>query len=100
MNKTIATAALSFLTLGSLSLTLSSKVEALASPSATPVISELSTTQPTTQPTTQQPVVKADVSQDKATQEIAYGTYCETYTDGYRVYSCCIDSFGNWVCVW
>jgi hypothetical protein len=92
MNKTIATTALSLLTLGSLGLTLPSKVEALTAHNSNPVVAEL--------PTTPEPVLEAGINQDQATQEIAYGVYCESFTDGYRIYNCCLDSDGNWVCVW
>lgn len=92
MNRKIATVVLSCLSLGSLSLTLPSKVEAIASHSSSPVIAELSTPHLS--------AAKADLIQDQSTQEIAYGMYCETFTDGYTTYSCCLDSDGNWTCVW
>ncbi|GAB4380378.1 MAG: hypothetical protein Kow00121_36500 [Elainellaceae cyanobacterium] len=92
MNKKIATIALGFLTFGSLSVASSMKVEAFAH-SSNPLVIE-TTTSPT------QPIVKTDLVQNQSAQQVAYNVYCETYTDGYQVATCCIDSYGNWSCVW
>jgi hypothetical protein len=86
MNKTIASAALGFLALGSLSTGLTSKVNALTTPTVLPI--ETSTTVP-------QPVTVSD-----STQEIAYQVNCATdWINGRRV-TCCADSTGEWACVW
>ena len=29
---------------------------------------------------------------------VAYTVRCETHTNGYYTQTCCIDSYGNWVC--
>ncbi len=89
MNKIITGVTLGCLTIGSLAVGLSSKVEAFVSHTALPI--ENSTTSP-------QSVEQAE-QQPEVEQQIA-DALCEVdYVNGIPV-SCCMDEDGNWACVW
>lgn len=89
MNKIIASVTVGCLTIGSLAIGLSPKVEAFASRTTLPI--ENSTTSPKS--------VEQAEQQTEVEQQIA-STYCEVnYVNGMPV-SCCMDEYGNWACVW
>ena len=88
MNKLFATATLGLLTVGSLAIGSTFKVEAVTEKAVLPV--EKSSAVPQ--------VIKVE-KQDEQTQ-VAYAQYCEVnYVNGIPV-SCCLDDSGNWACVW
>lgn len=88
MNKSIATAALSFLTISSLAAGLNTQVKAFAA--QTIYSTEKSSSTP-------QLIEKAS---EQTTTEVAQAMTCESrYVNGTLV-SCCMDSDGNWSCVW
>ncbi|WP_416673922.1 hypothetical protein [Egbenema bharatensis] len=93
MKKHIALAILSTLTFGSMTASVTSDVRAV-------------TTRPeqiesTITTTTVAPIEEMEASLDESASEelMAQGYYCEYYTNGYYITTCCIDSYGNWACV-
>ena len=94
MKSFIKTAALSFLTVSSLSLTVATQAEAF-----TPSSKSLDSI---TNQTIYRPQIELDKSQAQVSKEelVAYSTYCETNVINGRVVTCCADSSGYWACVY
>ena len=94
MKSFIKTAALSFLTVSSLSLTVATQAEAF-----TPSSKSLDSI---TNQTIYRPQIELDKSQAQVSKEelVAYSTICETNVINGRVVTCCADSSGYWACVY
>lgn len=90
MKKLFVTTVSTFLTLSSVAVTLSPQANALNS--------NWQTKQPfpveNTSPTNPEPTLR----ESSPETFLAYAYRCETYTNGYYTRTCCIDSYGNWVC--
>ncbi len=93
MKKPIALTVLSALTFGSMTASVTSEVRAFA-PQPEPIQSTVTTT-------TVMPIEEVEVNLHESDSEglIAQAYYCEYYTNGYYITTCCIDSYGNWACV-
>lgn len=91
MKKLLVTTFSSLLTLSSVALAISPQANALSSNfhQENPFSTE------TTSPTNPQPTLSEEDSEN-----LMASVYCETRTNGYQTASCCVDSYGNWACVW
>jgi hypothetical protein len=43
--------------------------------------------------------VEARFVESESEEFVAQAYYCESYTSGFYITTCCIDSYGNWACV-
>jgi hypothetical protein len=59
------------------------------------------TANPVTNTTIYRPEMELETSQVSTEKLLAYGTYCESRVNYYgQVVTCCVDSYGNWACVY
>lgn len=95
MKSLIKATTLTLLTVTSLSLSLTNKAQAFTNQSINPI--EIKNE------TIYNPSSEIETNQVKTSQSemVAYDMYCETttYNDG-SVEACCVDSDGNWACVY
>lgn len=82
--------ALSCLAIGSLAIGLSFKAEAFTGRTVLPI--ENSSIFPKS--------VEQNDSQLESGQQVAYQTLCQADWINGRYITCCVDSTGNWVCMW
>jgi hypothetical protein len=63
--------------------------------------SQAITANPVTNTTIYRPEMELETSQVSTESLLASGTYCESRVNYYgRVVTCCVDSYGNWACVY
>jgi hypothetical protein len=92
MKPPIALAILSALTFGSMTASVVSEVQA-----ATTRPEQIESTVTTTTVTPIE-VVEASLHESESEEFTAQAYYCEYYTNGIYITTCCIDSHGNWAC--
>ena len=93
MKNPIALAILSALTFGSMTASVASEVQAVTT---RPEQIESTVTITTVTPIEE---VEANFNESESEEFIAQAYYCEYYTNGIYITTCCIDSYGNWACV-
>jgi hypothetical protein len=93
MKKHIALTILSALTFGSMIASVTSEVRAV---STRPEQIESTITTTAVAPIEG---IEASLHESESEELMAQAYYCESYTDGFYITTCCVDSYGNWACV-